>query len=155
MCLSSLLCWHSQCSCPEQLGLSSVTRRWSCCAAQMRRIALCHISLLLFFCFCCMAERLEGEEPLETLAPGQVERDRRYLLVSAQWQQQIGPVTHLRNSLTLALGVLKVVINYYCSIALSSAIAKQDGLIAQGILPANKAEFFPPSHVTGQGDQSF
>lgn len=42
-----------------------------------------HIALLLFFCFCCMAERLEGEEPLETLAPGQVERDRRYLLVSA------------------------------------------------------------------------
>lgn len=61
-----------------------------------------------------MAEKLESEEPLETLAPGQVEGDRRYLLVPAQWQQLIGPVTYLRNSLTLAAqGVFKVVINYY------------------------------------------
>lgn len=43
-----------------------------------------------------MAERLEGEEPFGTLVPGQVEG------VPAQWQQQIGTVTHLRNSLTLA-----------------------------------------------------
>lgn len=61
-----------------------------------------------------MAEGLEGEEPFGTLAPGQVEGDRRYLFVPVQWQQQIGPVTHFRNSLALvAQGVFRVVINYY------------------------------------------
>lgn len=30
------------------------------------------VSLVVFLCFCCVAEGLEGEEPSETSAPGQV-----------------------------------------------------------------------------------